>query len=218
MRKQRDKKHRLIIVGDSAFAEVAYEYFTHESEYEVVAFSVEKEYLRRDSLFGLPVVPFESVEDHYPPSQHSFFVATAYTQMNQLRARLYSAAKEKGYRPASFISRHAFVWHNCSIGEHCFIFEGNVIQPFVTIGDNVVLWSGNHIGHHSSIGRHSFISSHVVISGFVKIGESCFMGVNSTIVNNVNIGNRCLIGAGALVLGDVDDDQKVVGIWKRKGR
>ena len=32
-----EKKHKLIIVGDSAFAEIAYEYFTHDSEYEVVA-------------------------------------------------------------------------------------------------------------------------------------------------------------------------------------
>ena len=39
------KKHRkLIIVGDSAFAQVAYEFFTHDSEYEVVAFSVERNY------------------------------------------------------------------------------------------------------------------------------------------------------------------------------
>ena len=30
-----EKKHKLIIVGDSAFAEIAYEYFTHDSEFEL---------------------------------------------------------------------------------------------------------------------------------------------------------------------------------------
>lgn len=216
MRRRLKKRQRLIIIGDSAFAEVAYEYFTYDSEYQVVAFSVEENYLRRDALFGLPVVPFESLESYYSPEQHSFFVAAVYTQMNNLRARLYREAKRKGYAPASYISPRAFVWRNCRIGEHCFIFEDNVIQPFVKIGDNVILWSGNHIGHHSTIGSHCFVSSHVVISGFVKIGESCFMGVNSTVANNVTIGNRCLVGAGALILGDVEDDQKVVGIWKNK--
>ena len=55
-------KEKLIIVGDSAFAEIAYEYFTYDSDYEVVAFSVEKAYLKRNRLFGLPAVPFEDLE------------------------------------------------------------------------------------------------------------------------------------------------------------
>lgn len=207
----REKKLRLIIIGDSAFAEIAYEYFTVDSEYEVVAFSVEKEYLKRDILFGLPVVPFEEIENRYPPSDHQFFVATVYTQLNRLRSRLYRQAKSKGYRPASFISPRAFLWRNCMLGEHCFIFEDNVIQPFVKIGDNVVLWSGNHIGHHSVIKDNCFISSHVVVSGFVEIGENCFLGVNTTVGNNVSIGDDCLIGAGAVITKNIEKDKVVKG-------
>ena len=209
-------RKKLLIVGDSAFAQIAYEYFTYDSEYDVVGFTVEEPYLKRESLFGLPVVAFENVEKVFPPESHAFFAALVYTQGNRLRERLYRAAKAKGYAPASYISPRAFVWRNVEIGEHCFIFEDNTVQPFVTLGDNVVLWSGNHIGHHSTIHSHCFISSHVVISGFCEIGTHCFMGVNSTVANNVRIGNHCLVGAGALVLGDVPDGQKVVGIWKRQ--
>lgn len=209
------KQARLVIVGDTAFAEIAYEYFTHDSPYEVVAFSVEEAYLHRDQLFGLPVVPFERLPTLYAPANHAVFVATTYTQMNALRTRLYTEAKRQGYTPASYVSSEAFVWRNVRLGEHCFIFEHNVVQPFVRLGNNVVLWSGNHIGHHSLIGDHCFISSHVVLSGFVQVGESCFFGVNSTVANNVSIGHHCLVGADALILGDVGDDQKVVGIWKR---
>ena len=211
-----DKKHKLILIGDSSFAEIAYEYFTYDSEYRVVAFSVEKDYLRRDKLFGLPVIPFETLEESYPPKDHRFFVSIVYTELNRLRTRLYGQAKEKGFSAASYISPRAFVWRNCRIEEHCFIFENNVIQPFVHVGKNVILWSGNHIGHHSTIGDHCFISSHVVISGHVKVGESCFMGVNSTVSDRITIGNNCLIGAGALILRDVEDAQKVVGIRKKK--
>jgi len=210
------KSRKLLLIGDSAFAEIAYEYFTHDSEYEVVAFAVERAYLRRDRLFGLPVVAFEDVEQSYPPADHSFYAANVYTQRNRLRERLYREAKGKGYAPASYISSRAFVWRNCRIGEHCFVFENNVVQPFVTLGDNVVLWSGNHIGHHSVIKEHCFISSHVVVSGFVKVGSHCFMGVNSAVANDTSIGDHCLVGAGALILADVPDDHTVVGIWKRK--
>jgi sugar O-acyltransferase (sialic acid O-acetyltransferase NeuD family) len=209
------KEGKLILLGDSAFAEVAYEYFTHDSPYQVVAFAVERQYLRRSELFGVPVVPFEEIEALYPAADHSFFAALVYTQGNALRRRLYEAARAKGYRPASYVSSRAFVWRNVELGEHCFVFENNVVQPFVSIGSNVVLWSGNHIGHHSTIGDHCFVSSHVVVSGFVNIGASCFLGVNSTFANNLQVGSDCVVGAGALVLGDVGDGETVVGVRKR---
>ncbi|HXG82930.1 MAG TPA: acetyltransferase [Pyrinomonadaceae bacterium] len=211
---KKDKK--LIIVGDSAFAEIAYEYFTYDSEFEVVAFSVEQEYLKRDSLFGVPVVAFETLGENFAPDEHYFYAANVYTQGNKLRERLYLEAKEKGYSAASYISSRAFVWRNVELGEHCFIFEDNTIQPFVKIGSNVVLWSGNHIGHHSIVKDHCFISSHVVISGFCAVGERCFMGVNSTVGNNISIGDDCLVGAAATIVGDVEDGQKVVGLWKKR--
>ncbi|MHC4309790.1 MAG: acetyltransferase [Planctomycetota bacterium] len=215
MKETIQKPHKLIIVGDTAFAEIAYEYFTHDSEYEVVSFSVEKDFLKKDSLFDLPIVPFETLERVYSPSDHSFFVAATYTQKNQLRSRLYNEAKEKGFKPASYISSNAFVWPNCQIGEHCFIFEDNTVQPFVRMGNNVILWSGNHIGHHSLIKNHVFISSHVVISGFCEIGEYSFMGVNATVSNNISIGNNCTVGAGAIIVGDIPDNKTVIGLWKR---
>lgn len=204
-----DKDRKLVIVGDSAFAEVAYEYFTHDSRYEVVAFAVERAYLKRDRLFGLPVVAFETLEEAFDPATHWFYAATVYTALNRLRTRLYAEAKAKGFAPASYVSPRAFVWRNATLGEHCFVFEDNVIQPFVRIGDNVVLWSGNHVGHHSTIGDNCFVASHAVISGFVTLGDNCFVGVNATFANNVSVGRDCVIGAGALVTKDVEEDRVV---------
>lgn len=207
------KSQKLVIIGDSAFAEIGFEYFTSDSEYEVTAFAVEREFMKTTEFMGLPVVAFEDVQDIYDPAKHHFFAALVYTQQNKLRTRLYRAAKEKGYTPASYISPRAFVWRDAQIGEHCFIFEHNVIQPRVSIGNNVVLWSGNHIGHHSTIKDDCFISSHVVISGFCEVGQSCFMGVNATVANNITIGSHVLVGAGALVLSDVPNRKVVTGKW-----
>jgi sugar O-acyltransferase (sialic acid O-acetyltransferase NeuD family) len=193
------KSRKLVIVGDSAFAEVAYEYFTCDSEYEVVAFAVEQEYLKRDGLFGLPVVALEELPQRYAADAHSVYVAIVYTQLNRLRARLVAAAKTAGYELASYVSSRAAVWPNVVLGEHCFIFEDNVVQPFVTVGSNVVLWSGNHVGHHSRIGDNVFIASHVVISGFCDIGDNCFLGVNAAVANNVAIANDCWIGPGVVI-------------------
>jgi len=205
------KNKKLIIIGNTVFAEIAYEYFTHDSEFEVVAFSVEAAYLKETQLFGLPIVAFETLSSKYAPQDHYFYVAATYTQLNRLRTRLCQAAKDKGFQPASYISSKAFVWHNVVLGEHCFIFEDNTVQPFVKLGNNVILWSGNHIGHHSIIRDNCFISSHVVVSGMVDFGENCFAGVNATVANNVTIGKDCLIGAGVLVSKNVEEDSVIKG-------
>lgn len=195
---------KLVIVGDSAIAEVAYEFFTHDSEYDVAAFAVEAEYLNRSNLFDVPVVAFETVHFTHPPSHYEMFVALSYAQLNRLRTRLFYAGVDRGYRMASYISSRAFLWHNVQVGRNCFILENNVVQPFVTIGDNVTLWSGNHIGHHTRIRDHVFMASHVVVSGFCDIGESCFIGVNATFANNLTVAHDDLIGAGAMILRDTE--------------
>jgi sugar O-acyltransferase (sialic acid O-acetyltransferase NeuD family) len=197
-----DKQRKLIIVGDSSFAEIAYEYFTHDSSYSVEAFSVERPYLKQTELFGLPIVPFDELREHYHPNKYDVYIAIVYTQLNRLRTRLYMQAKQWGYHMASYVSSQAFVWPNVKLGNHCFIFENNVVQPFVQMGNNIILWSGNHIGHHSIIQDNCFISSHVVISGHCNIGKNCFFGVNSTVANQVTIQEDCVLGAGSLIMRD----------------
>lgn len=202
---------KLIIFGYTEFAEIAYEYFTHDSGYEVAGFCVHKDYITKDNLFNLPIVPFEEVEDYFEPSEHSFFAASVYTKLNRLRTQVAGEARRKGFALASYVSSSAFVWRNVTLGEHVFIFEDNTIQPFVSIGNNVVLWSGNHIGHHSTVGDNCFISSHVVVSGGVNIGKNCFIGVNSTINNAITIGDDCLLASGALIVKDIPENSMVKG-------
>ncbi|MBF0603820.1 MAG: acetyltransferase [Nitrospirae bacterium] len=198
------KSKNLVIIGDSAFAEIAHEYFDVDSDYEVVGFSVESAYLKREKMRGLPVVAFEDLEKHFDPTTHYIYVATVYTQLNRLRTRLAEMAKAKGYKLASYVSSRAFIWRNVELGEHCFIFEDNTVQPFVKIGNNVVLWSGNHIGHHSTIRSNCFISSHVVISGFCDIGENSFIGVNATLANNISLGKDNWIGPNVAIMKNTE--------------
>lgn len=200
-----NKTRQLVIVGDSAFAEIAYEYFDADSDYTVCGFAVERAYLKKTELMGLPVVPFDELAQHFPPATHEVHVAIPYTQLNRLRTRLAAEAKARGYKLASYISSRAFVWRNVEIGEHCFIFEDNTIQPFVKIGDNNILWSGNHIGHHTVIRNNCFIASHVVVSGFCDIGDNCFLGVNATLANNVTMGRDNWVTPNAVIMKDTPD-------------
>ena len=196
-------KKNLLIFGDQEMAEIAYFYFHEQSEYNVVAFVVDKEYVTKDSLCGLPIVTLESASERFK-GEHDMFVALCYSKF-VVREQKYNEVT-LGYDLASFISPKATIASNVTIGKNCFIFEDNTIQPYVSIGNNVVVWSGNHIGHHSQISDNCFITSHVVISGGVRIEENCFLGVNSTLRDHITIGKRSVIGAGALILSNVDPD------------
>lgn len=194
---------KLLIFGAADAAEVAHYYFCHDSDYSVAAFTVDAEHLPADRKFrGLEVVPFEGIEKLYRPEEYLFFVALGYSHLNRIRREKYFAAKAMGYRLVSYISSQATILNDRRIGENCFILEDNTVQPFVSIGNNVTLWSGNHIGHHSRIDDHCFLASHIVVSGRVHIGESCFIGVNATIRDNTSIGENTLVGAGSLILAD----------------
>jgi sugar O-acyltransferase (sialic acid O-acetyltransferase NeuD family) len=204
-------KRSLVIFGAADIAQLAHFYFSRDSDYKVVAFSVDSSFMKNTTFCDLPVIAFEEILKQYPPDSCDLFIALSYSKLNVVRKEKYLIAKAMGYRLASFISSRATVLNEGRIGENCFIFENNVIQPFVTIGNNVTLWSGNHIGHHSIIKDHCFIASHVVVSGGVEIGEQCFIGVNATLRDHIKIGDKCIIGAGTLILADVQPEGLYIG-------
>lgn len=193
---------KVVIFGIGDFARVAYIYLTKDSPYDIVAFTAHEKYITQSKTFGLDVVPFEKLEETYPPEEFAMFVAVGYKRVNKARAEIYNMCKSKGYKLITYINSKATHWGEIEVGDNCFIFEGNVIQPFVKIGNDVIMWSGNHIGHDSSIGDHCFIASHAVISGNVRIGPYCFIGVNATFRDGIIVAPECIIGAGALILKD----------------
>ncbi len=196
---------KVIIFGIQDFASLAHFYLKHDSEHEVVAFSVTKEYMPEEKTFeSLPIVPFENVENVYSPSEYHFFAPLSHRRMNRLRESIYNEIKRKGFELISYISSKATVFHGAEIGDNCFILEDNTIQPFTTIGNNVVLWSGNHIGHHSIIKDHVLFTSHVVLSGHCIVERYSFFGVNSTVKDGLYIAEGSLIAMSACITRDTE--------------
>lgn len=193
---------KLIIFGAGDIARLAHYYFSRDSEHHVIAFTVDRKYRQGETFLDLPLVPFEEVSNSYPPNEFKMFVALSYARMNKLREEKYHAAKEKGYDLVSYVSSRCSFLTDHPVGDNCFILEDNTIQPFVRIGNDVTLWSGNHIGHDATIEDHCFLASHIVVSGYVRIGNNCFIGVNATLRNSITIAPETLIGAGAVIMKD----------------
>lgn len=205
-----EKTKKAVIFGANGQAEVVAYLLEADSEYEIVAFCVSAAYRDQDEFYGKPLVDFETIEEHYPPAEFEMYVSLSYADQNRVRERFYHEAKAKGYTLLTYVSSKTTSWTD-KIGDNTFIFEDNTIQPFVQIGSNVILWSGNHIGHHSIVEDNVFISSHVVISGHCKIGANSFLGVNSTLRDGMSLGKNNTLGAGCLMVKSTEDDKIFIG-------
>ncbi|TAE95312.1 MAG: acetyltransferase, partial [Runella slithyformis] len=194
----------VVIFGVLDTAELAWYYLTHDSPHTVVAFCINREYLKETQFHGLPVVAFEDVETIYPPAEFQFFAPMTGRKMNKNREKIYNEAKAKGYELISYVSSKATTFQN-EIGDNCFILEDNTIQPFTKIGNNVVLWSGNHIGHHGHIKDHVFFTSQVVLSGHCVVESYSFFGVNATVRDYLHIAQGTLVGMAAAVTRNTEE-------------
>lgn len=195
----------VVIFGITDFARIARRYLADDSDHNVVAFTADREYVAAGAFEGLPLVAFDVLVETHPPDQVSLLVAAGFSKVNEVRSRLFAQCCERGYSCISYTSSKAMVWGDVPIGENTFIFEANVVQPGVEIGDDVVLWSGNHIGHDSIIEDHCFVASHAVVSGNCRIGHHSFVGVNATFRDGITVAPRCVIGAGALIMRDTQE-------------
>lgn len=190
---------KIVLFGAGGGADTAYRYFTKDTKHEVAGFAVDAARRDKDTLRGLPVVDFETVQDRFPPREFQMFVLLSFDGMNALRIKKFEEAKAKGYTLASYVASDIFRLEPIQAGENCFIMESQTINLDVKIGDNVVLWSGNHIGDRSVIGDHAWVSSQVAIGGDVQVGKGCFIGMHATIGHGVKVADRNFIGAGALI-------------------
>ncbi|AWW49190.1 acetyltransferase [Polynucleobacter paneuropaeus] len=192
---------KIIIFGTKENSELAHYYLKNDSDHEVIAFCVDGKYLESSNFNGLPVVAFEDLEKTCPPTEYKFIAPLAPTSMGLIRQEVFNRVCGKGYEFISYISSRATNFSS-KIGKNCFILEDNTLQPYTSIGDNVLMWSGNHIGHHSTIRDHVSITSHVVISGRCDIGSNSFFGVNSTVRDGVKVAEGTFISLGAVITGD----------------
>ncbi len=193
------ERKKLLIFGTGTLGEIAGYYFQTDTNYELISYIDGAEFVeKKPRLLGKPVVSWDKVCNQYSASDVEIFVAIGYRKTNSVRQAHYEQIKRAGYRCASYISTRATVLTEC-IGENCFILENNVLQPFTVIGNNVTMWSGNHLGHHSVVEDNVFIASHAVISGKCRIGANSFLGVNCCLHDGVEVGEKSVVGAGTII-------------------
>lgn len=210
----------VIIFGTDQFAELLYFYLQDDKEYNVVAFTVDRQYMKTCELHGKPVICFENIEKEYNPQEYGLFLCIGYNWMNQVREQKYKEAKNKGYKIMSYCHPSSLV-STKDIGEGNIIMEGVIIGAFAKIGKGNVFYAKAHIAHHTIIGDFNFFAISVAVAGNVLIKNNCFFGNNCTVRNDIRIDSFTLIGAAAYIsedtmLGDVYVPARSIKLAARK--
>lgn len=211
-----DKK--LLIIGAGETASIAYDYFTNDSEYEVVGFAVEKKYYSNNiNMGGVKVFCIEDALHIFHKDEVDVFVAISYVQQNDARARLVEYFVSLGYHCASYISSKAIVHPSVKIGQNVFVFEGVVIQIGAIVKNNSFIWNGAQIAHRSVVGNNCWLAPGCVVAGMAEIGDSCFIGANATVIDGIKVPDRTVLGAGAvLVKNYLECGKMYVGVPARE--
>jgi sugar O-acyltransferase (sialic acid O-acetyltransferase NeuD family) len=200
----------VVIFGAGQIAEVAKVYMDAHSTNRIVGFTVDTAYRNAETFQGLPLVAWERLEDHFPAGSVKLLGPLSYRRLNDFRRERHLEGKARGYAFASFVHPASHVYTH-DIGENCFILENNVIQPFVRIGDGVMIWSGDHIGHHAVVGDYCFLASQVGLGGGVRVGARSFLAGKAGIESGVEIGEACFIGTAAIVKKNLPAETVVPG-------
>lgn len=201
---------KVIIAGINELSTVLHRSLKKEGIHEVCAFTVDKQYIKEDTIEGLPVIDFEELSSHYKMDEYEIALTLGYKKMNDVRKSFYGRCKEKGYRLFTYISPSAIVYSD-DIGEGSLIYPGAYVGPYVKLGHANIVHMMVCISHHINIGDFNFFAGGSMIGGDVAIGSNCFIGMQNTIKNGISIGDRVLVGAKNFISHDLESGYAYTG-------
>lgn len=200
-------KKKLIIFGIGPLAKMINFFFSRDSEYDIVAFTVDSEYIKEKTFLDKQVIEFDKIENQYSINNYEMFIAIGPSGMNKVREKKFKDAKKKGYKLASYISTKAIC--DSLTGENVFIGDMSVINPFVDLGNNILIWENSVINNNVSIEDHCYISPHSSIGTNSIIKQNSIIGTGAIIKTGINIAEKTLIGAGCYI----SQDTKAKGVY-----
>lgn len=203
-------KKQVVILGDTEFAEELYQVMITEG-IEVVAFSVDKDYMKSNTFCNLPMFPFEDIENNIDMNTVEVALALGYSHMNEVRKNKYEECKKRKFNIATFCSERAFIYTK-SIGEGCIIMPSVYIGPSVEVGVCNVFKSRISIPHHNVVGNFNWFASGCTLGGGAKIGNNCFIGLCTTVRNSISVADYTFTAATSYLHKDTIEGRAYMGI------
>jgi sugar O-acyltransferase (sialic acid O-acetyltransferase NeuD family) len=115
----------------------------------------------------------------------------------------------------AFISPHAWVSRNVTIGRGVIIYPGVCINHGCRIGAFSVINMNCAIGHDCLVGDYSSLAPGVNLGGYTRIESSVEMGIGSATRQNICVGEGAVIGGKTMVICNIPAAETWAGVPAR---
>jgi sugar O-acyltransferase (sialic acid O-acetyltransferase NeuD family) len=129
-----------------------------------------------------------------------------------LRPRLWARAMQCGLEPLTVRHSSAVISESVVIGPGAQILAGTVINAGARLGAGVIVNTAVVVEHDCMIGEFCHIAPRSCLGGGVCLGENSHVGLGAVIREYRTIGRGTLVGAGAVVVSDLPEGCKALGV------
>lgn len=162
-----------------------------------------------DPLHGIPRLGSLTDAQHCDP-KCSWLIALGDLQQ---RSMLIESLTPLQAEPAgAIVHPHAYVSPSATIACGSFVSPGAVVHSCAHIGPHAIINTRAVVEHECSIGTNVHIAPGSILGGRVHVGHHTLIGLCAGVLPGMTIGSKCVVGAGAMVIGDVEDGCRVVGV------
>ena len=165
---------------------------------------------QKETIYGVPVVGNLDALCDFPPGKYDGYVAIGDNVERQSKVE---HLKRAGYALPAIVHPGARLSDRVRIGEACCVCMGAALAAEAHIGQGVIVNTGAMIDHESDIADFVHLAPGAVVPGRVKIGAGAFVGMGARVAEKLRVGRGAVIGAGSVVLKDVPDGAKVLGVF-----
>jgi sugar O-acyltransferase (sialic acid O-acetyltransferase NeuD family) len=133
---------------------------------------------------------------------------------NYKRGEAFTFLRGHSFALPPLIHPRSLMEADVTIGAGSVVCLGGIVCTEAMIGKGCIINTGCSVDHETVVGDFVHLAPQVAVAGRTKIGDYTFVGINASIADKLIIGKNVVIGAGSVVLRNVPDNVRVVGVYK----
>lgn len=203
-------KKRLLIIGAGGHGKVCADIAFKMNKWEIIEFLDDDE--NKNEALKFKVIGKLNECKKYIKT-HDFFVAIG---NNKEREKVHNLLDKYDCRIVNLVHPSTIIGMEVEIGFGCVFIAGSIINSGAKIGNGVIVNTSATIDHDCNIKNFSHIGPGVNIGGTTTIGNRVWLCIGAKITNNIEVTSDCIIGASGVVVKDIVEEGKYIGVPVRK--
>lgn len=132
-----------------------------------------------------------------------------------IRLGFLGLAEELGYRLPAVVHPRAWVSSHATLGPGSVVMAQAAVQSGAVLGRGCIVNTGAGVDHDCTLGDGVHVAPGAALGGDVVVGERTWVGIGAAVREGVTIGKGVLVAAGSVVVRDVANAARVMGVPAR---